>query len=400
MKRSGPLLVAITLFAASSANALAQLAPLTGGQMTPLGGDAASTPALPAPSGGGWVPFDGNQLVVQRNPDAVETGKILDELAILLEQESGRPGIKSTDQNTLATDLATLSETRLFLTRLEEQAAFAAAPDADTAKNVFAELHGLATDFQDRTKGVKGLGDLLGRLGGQNGLGNIFGQSMRGITSALQNNDWRGALSSIRRVFAGMQQRRAARRTARAAQQPTPPTQPAPPPTPQPTVIEPPPRSDTVSADPTTTSPYDIRDAVVELPPDEPGIGAGDTVTFSDVWKRATKKTETGCGAGCTKMDPIHRQHGGAIVLNIDEDADGPLHQWVDCLQTIKTCIVEGKGDAGACVGASSCPQPCKDKFASKAGGKKDLAAGLDQITRQFLGDDAMCSPQVKEGSG
>ncbi len=121
-----------------------------------------------------------------------------------------------------------------------------------------------------------------------------------------------------------------------------------------------------------------------------------------EVWSKTTVPFDPTCSENCTTAGEIGGLHGSASVeFRQNAAVDDPIAQWGDCLQTVFVCLAENVGApasaeqkatvARTCVNASSCPAPCKDRYAKKAAGSATAAEqAFDEV---FIGEGAWCLP-------
>ena len=122
-----------------------------------------------------------------------------------------------------------------------------------------------------------------------------------------------------------------------------------------------------------------------------------------DVWKPATVPYAESCATpGQCQIFRRTGPDGGnaapgqtppALVYN--PKVDDAVAQWSDCLQSIMTCVRAKprgqKAGVDACVAASVCPQPCKDRYQSASGG--DFTSAQSAVFGVFVEQDAVCRP-------
>ncbi|WP_300543150.1 hypothetical protein [Maricaulis sp.] len=124
-----------------------------------------------------------------------------------------------------------------------------------------------------------------------------------------------------------------------------------------------------------------------------------------DLWQAATVPYDPECSEGCEVFrDQIPAGHGGRydaqLTLLVDPDLDDPIAQWSDCVDSVFTCLGTDapRDDAGraghlrGCVAQSACPDPCRQRYASRSGGGLDGA--VEAFGTIFLEEDAWCAPR------
>jgi len=125
----------------------------------------------------------------------------------------------------------------------------------------------------------------------------------------------------------------------------------------------------------------------------------------SNLWTTTTVPYDTSCAENCQVAGSLGSNHGTPEVdLLYNPNVDDSVAQWGDCLQSVFVCVSAGnkpdisqigKADlARLCVQNSTCPAPCRERYALTAAKSPEAAKQVfDEI---FVNEDAWCRPQER----
>ncbi len=125
----------------------------------------------------------------------------------------------------------------------------------------------------------------------------------------------------------------------------------------------------------------------------------------SNLWAATTISYDPTCAENCERAGSLGSNHGSPeIDLLYNPYVDDSVAQWGDCLQSIFVCVSEGTQPdfsqiekaslARTCVQNSTCPAPCRERYALKAAKSPEVARqAFDDV---FVNEDAWCRPQER----